>query len=204
MRLACVKHAASVRSEPGSNSQVHQTQAAPRQDNPGTTNRPETHQINPSQYKQGQKTPSTSTQINPERYVTHQRYTTHHAKSPKAVIQQAPKPAKQQHPKQHSAPAAYPFLITDSIVKELRPNLRRLPTGVGGGGLLSACHAPVNTDLIELIGESRQLFSSDAAQAVLCRSSSFRVASVDQQSGVSGSDMHGRPVLDRAFEDQTR
>ena len=40
MRLACVKHAASVRSEPGSNSQVHlkPTQVSPRRPK---TNRPE-------------------------------------------------------------------------------------------------------------------------------------------------------------------
>src|SRR5581483_11918100 len=40
VRLACVKHAASVRSEPGSNSQVHPTTPHKRR---SKTNRPKTH-----------------------------------------------------------------------------------------------------------------------------------------------------------------
>ena len=46
MRLACVKHAASVRSEPGSNSQVHQSHpASPKTSQTKPTNRPITQSI---------------------------------------------------------------------------------------------------------------------------------------------------------------
>ncbi len=48
MRLACVKHAASVRSEPGSNSQVHpKTSLADASDIPKQTSQPPTHSTTP-------------------------------------------------------------------------------------------------------------------------------------------------------------
>ena len=76
MRLACVKHAASVRSEPGSNSQVHpmsRPRPKPNQDTEQT--RPRTPRLRPSQYPKDSNPSRASANNLTSVSVTHQKYT---------------------------------------------------------------------------------------------------------------------------------
>ena len=113
MRLACVKHAASVRSEPGSNSQVHLS-TQPITTGP-STNRPELNQ-SPTQ----SKARNTS-----KRTVTHPKDT---STAPQKANQSSPSqnqprpPANLTNPartriRAARAPPTYPFLAS-TIVKE--------------------------------------------------------------------------------------
>ena len=97
MRLACVKHAASVRSEPGSNSQVHPNQN-PRRLQPERTD-PGTSVFHPPTQNPHQGQNPTGANVrkrHPKRTVTHQKDTpTKRPKQPTDQAQDNPRPTNQ-------------------------------------------------------------------------------------------------------------
>ena len=147
MRLACVKHAASVRSEPGSNSQVHPN-TLPQQS--AKTNKP--IQPKPSDLL-------TTYSISRTRQRTKQINQSAH-REPITNPYHHPTPSSRMKESNGQAPPTYPF-HTDAIVKERRqelitvwrlplrrpePALKSVRTGgaessASFGGALSMTHA---------------------------------------------------------------
>jgi hypothetical protein len=140
VRLACVKHAASVRSEPGSNSQVHprskptipsEAKTPPETINPTRTNRPR-HIGFPSPNPKVRER-------HPKRSVTHQKDT-----SPNTPNNQPMKPRTYPDPTSQSiihppltqrtlrAPPTYPFLAYEQLERTNKPSHpgRRQGTGL--------------------------------------------------------------------------
>ena len=117
MRLACVKHAASVRSEPGSNSQVHQTQSGQNQTKPNEQD-PNLSDIHPMVHKNHR---TLEASVNAYRK-THQQTPKAKPKKPGSKPQK-PKPNRYQPEGQYLKDAANVSLpIPDLTLKE-RPNL---------------------------------------------------------------------------------
>ena len=146
VRLACVKHAASVRSEPGSNSQVH----------PAPSTKPKPRKAQPNQQHR---------RINPDLNLTHKpnhntgiHKTTPPAQRPAAHQQNIHHAAPKHHAKR--TPPTYPF-HTDTIVKERRNRKRRS----GPDGPLSDLPDPRNR---AVTGEARNLPEEPSARQAPC------------------------------------
>ena len=113
MRLACVKHAASVRSEPGSNSQVHQTQFGRNQTKPNEQD-PNLSDIHPVAHKNHR---TLEASVNAYRK-THQQTPKAKPKKPGSKPQK-PKPNRYQPKGQYLKDAANVSLpIPDLTLKE--------------------------------------------------------------------------------------
>ena len=151
MRLACVKHAASVRSEPGSNSQVHQTQSGRNQTKPNEQD-PNLSDIHPMAHKNHR---TLEASVNAYRK-THQQTPKAKPKKPGSKPQK-PKPNRYQPEGQYLKDAANVSLpIPDLTLKE-RPDLFE-PSGfvVVGSGVLLGGPDPVNAVLKALQHTSEQ------------------------------------------------